>query len=331
MPSAVPEAKTLGKVSRKPRTTFRRAFLLLAALLAMLGTIECMLRYGLGLGNPVLIAADPACMYTLKPDQDIFRFFAHTHVNHFGMRSDEVPSRRIPGTLRILFVGDSIAYGTSRVDQQQLFTEILHRELPSIVHRPVEVLNASAGGWAIDNEYSYVRSRGAFQSDLVLLVLNDGDLSQRRSTMAEVGSELWSRRPSTAFEELYLRYIKPRLFHTTIAVDAGDVADQSAESTIRGNLSELESFQALVASQGSRFVIVYVPFRRYIFDGSGHWLSLLQGWTVSHHVPLLDLTAAEAPYSIEEITLDHGIHLNARGHLAVAHAMEKLLPALVNP
>lgn len=329
MPIADPGAKTSGQVFRKPPTTFRRAVILLAALLAMLGTMECALRFGLGLGNPVLIVADPACMYTLKPDQDIFRFFAHTHVNHLGMRSDEVPSRRTPGTLRILFVGDSIAYGTSRVDQRQLFTEILHRELPSIVHRPVEVLNASAGGWAIDNEYSYVRSRGAFQSDLVLLVLNSGDLPQRRSTMAEVGSELWQRRPSTAVEELYLRYIKPRLFHTTIAVDAGDVADKSAASTIRDNLAELDSFKALVASQGSRLVIVYVPFRMEVPDGSAYWLSLLQAWTASRHVPLLDLTPAEAPYSAEEITLDHGVHLNARGHLAVAREMEKQWPIAI--
>ncbi len=331
MAIAAQGGKTPGKTIRKPRSTFRLAFTIVAALLAILGAIECVLRFGLGLGNPVLIAADPACMYTLKPDQDIFRFFAHTHVNHFGMRSDEVSARRAPGTLRILFVGDSITYGTSRVDQRQLFTEILHRDLPTIVHRPVEVLNASAGGWAIDNEYSYVRSRGAFQSDLVLLVLNSGDLSQRRSTMAEVGFELWSQRPSTAIEELYLRYVKPRLFHTAIAVDAGDVADQSAETTIRGNLSELDSFQALVASQGSRLVIAYVPFRMDIPDGSAHWLALLKAWTASRHVPLLDLTSAEAPYPSQEITLDHGLHLNAIGHLAVAHEMEKLLPALVNP
>ncbi|MGD0631323.1 MAG: hypothetical protein ABR987_18500, partial [Terracidiphilus sp.] len=129
--------------------------------------VEAALRFGLGLGNPVLITPDAACSYILKPDQDVRRFFARTYVNHYGMRSEDVPAVRPVGTLRLMFVGDSITYGTSRVDQQQLFTELVHRELPAIVHRPVEVLNASAGAWAPDNELAYIRSRGIFQSDIV--------------------------------------------------------------------------------------------------------------------------------------------------------------------
>jgi hypothetical protein len=144
------------------RVILRRTVAFSAALVVLAALLEAMLRFGLGLGNPVLIAEDSACAYILKPDQDVFRFFSHTHVNHFGMRSDEVPALRDPHTLRILFVGDSITYGTSRIDQRQIFPEILHRDLRSIVQRPVEVLNASASSWAIDNELSYVRSRGRF-------------------------------------------------------------------------------------------------------------------------------------------------------------------------
>lgn len=158
----------------------RRISVCLLVLVALVGFIEGVLRFVLGVGNPVLIAPDPYCEYILKPDQHIFRFFAHIDTNHLGMRSDEVPAKRSPDTLRLMLVGDSIVYGTSRVDQHQIFSEILHHDLPSIVHEPVEVLNTSAGGWAIENELSYIRSRGIFKSDMVLLVLNNGDLTQPR-------------------------------------------------------------------------------------------------------------------------------------------------------
>jgi hypothetical protein len=26
----------------------------------------------------------------LKPDQNVFRFFGHTRINHYGMRSDDI-------------------------------------------------------------------------------------------------------------------------------------------------------------------------------------------------------------------------------------------------
>jgi len=319
-------------VSPAPRKRIRRALrtgaVYLAWVAVSLGVVEAALRFGLGLGNPVLIAPDAACMYTLKPDQDVFRFFARTHINHYGMRSDEIPPYRDPHTLRVLFVGDSIAYGTSRVDQREIFTEILRRDLPSIVHSPVEVLNASASGWAIDNELAYVRTRGTFQSNLVLLVLNSGDLSQRRSTIADVENLLLQVRPSTAIGELYMRVVKPYLSRAGAKTDPGDRADQNADDVVRGNLSKLDDFQAFASGQGTRLVIVYVPFRGDIPNGSDHWLSLLSSWSLSRHVTLLDLTPVEAHYSVEEITLDHGVHLNAKGNLAVAKGIERLWPKL---
>jgi hypothetical protein len=127
--------------------TFLRAWMFLAGLLPLTSIPDMALRYGPG--NPVLIATETACGYTLKPNQNVFRFFSHTHVSHDGVSSAEVASRPAPNTLPILFVGDSIPHGTSRIDQKQIFAEILHRDLAFTLHRPVEVLNASAGAWAV--------------------------------------------------------------------------------------------------------------------------------------------------------------------------------------
>jgi lysophospholipase L1-like esterase len=297
-----------------------RAFLAAAAFLLLVAILEIFLRFGLGLGRPVLIAPDAACSYILKPDQDLTRFFAHTHINHYGMRSDEfTPAHNAKG-FRLLFVGDSLTYGTSRIDQSQIFTEILHRDLPAIIHRPVEVLNASAGGWAIDNELSFVQSRGTFQSDVVVLVLNSGDLTQPRSTIQDVSPNLALHNFGSAAGELYARWLKPRLFPRH---DSGENPFTDPGKTIRSNLSDLDRFQQLVSSQGARMAIVYLPFRGDIPGASAPSLAVLQSWTTAHHVPLLDLTSAESAHSARAITLDNGVHLNARGNLVVAQAIEK--------
>jgi hypothetical protein len=301
---------------------------ILIGLVFAVALIEAALRFGLGLGNPVLIQPDSACSYILKPDQDVRRFFVRTHINHYGMRSDEVTFPHKAGTLRLLFVGDSLTYGTTQVDQRKIFTELLHRELPAIVHKNVEVLNASAGAWAPDNELSYIRSRGIFQSDLVLLVLNDGDLTQPRATIADIGDNLPQKRPLTAIGELYSRYIKPRIAHVTGKTDAGDRVAGNADGVLRGNLQDLDSFEQLVRSQGARMVLVYLPFRKDIPQEAASSAEILHKWSSDNHVKMCDLTSAESPFSPGEITLDNGIHLNARGHLIVARAIEKSWPEL---
>jgi hypothetical protein len=302
---------------------------LLLVLIVAACVSEAILRFGLGLGNPVLIQADPACDYIVKPDQDVVRFFAHTHINHYGMRSEDVTAAHQAGTLRLLFVGDSITYGTTRVDQREIFTEILHRELPVIVHRPVEVLNASASAWAPDNELSYIESRGTFHSDLVFLVLNDGDLTQPRSTIAMVGDDLPQRRPASAIGELYSRYIRPRIFHIIGKSDAGDSTVAGANDVTRRNLENIQRIDDLATSQGARLIIIYIPIRKDVPVESNGAAEILQAWSNDHHVSMFDLTNTEASYSPKEITLDNGIHLNAKGHLAVARAIEQAWPGLI--
>ena len=310
-----------GRQGRPARVRHIASILLGLALAAAI--FEGSLRFGLGLGNPILIQPDPACDYILKPDQNVMRFFVRTHINHYGMRSDEIAAEHKTGTLRLLFVGDSVTYGTNRVDQKDIFTEVLHRELPAIVHRPVEVLNASAGAWAPDNELSYIQSRGTFHSDIVLLVLNDGDLTQPRSTIAMVGDDLPQQRPASAIGELFSRYIRPRLFHLIRKSDAGDSVVANADEVTRRNLADIERIDELATSQGARLIIIYIPIRKDIPQESKSAGALLQAWSMAHHESMVDLTNAEAPYSFSEITLDNGVHLNAKGHLAIARAIEQ--------
>jgi len=245
------------------------------------------------------------------------------------MRSEEVPQSRDPSRLRILFVGDSLTYGTSQVDQSQIFTEILHKKLSSIVHKPVDVLNASAGAWAPDNEVSYIRSRGIFQSDLVVFVLNDGDVTQPRATMKEVGDGLPSKRPATAIGELWTRYLKPRLMQVAVKSDAGTSIPVNPGQEVQANLRDLDAANALVTAQGARMVIVFLPFRLDIPDKSADAQAILREWCAAHHIPMLDLTEMELPYSVRDLDLVDGLHLNARGNAIVADGILKLWPQTV--
>jgi hypothetical protein len=317
-------------LTKNKSSTYRRVALLTVALAVL---VEISLRIGLGLGNPILIAPDPDCAYIIKPDQNVFRFGVHTSINHLGMRSGPFSATRTGDALRVFFLGDSITYGTTRVDQNALFTEILHRELP------IEVLNASASAWAIDNELAYVQSRGIFNSDVVLLVLNSGDLTQSVASMASVGDALPSIKPLSAIGELYTRAVKPRLLRLEPRVDAGVIARENAGDVIRHNLASLDKLRSIVNIQRAHLGIIYLPFRGDIPIVSGKSLAVLSAWVASRAIPFLDLTAAEARYSVREVTIDNGTHLNAKGHFIVARELlahwesltHQLIPTNVQP
>lgn len=229
-----------------PVRPMRRTAFILVVLCVLVVFADLAFTFIFGLGNPVLIAPDGPCAYIVKPNQNDYRFFCHIRINQFGMRSAPFATLPAPGALRILFVGDSVTYGTTRVDQSKIFTQILRRNLPSVVHRPVEVLNASADAWAIDNELSYIRSRGIFHSALVVLVLNDADVTQARATLADVGSELWLKRPSSALGELWTHF-RAKLLRRAPRTDAGDSVTSGAATTTHQNLADLDAFK--VSSQ----------------------------------------------------------------------------------
>ncbi|WP_158615552.1 SGNH/GDSL hydrolase family protein [Acidipila sp. EB88] len=289
------------------------------------------MRLILGLGDRPLMQADHAAGYVLKPNQHLFRFFAHTDVNSFSMRSPEVMVMKPAGTYRVLLVGDSMTYGGTQVDQKKIFASLLATELPAQLHRPVEVLNASDSAYGIGNELGYLQSRGTFNADLVLLVLNSGDMGQSTSTLADVGGESSTTKSPCALCELWTRYVGPRLFHIKRKLDAGSQFGSDSPANVGPNLERLNEFQQAVAGNHARMGVVFLAARSWIHNSAeaAATPSLVQ-WAAQHQVPLLDVTGAEMPYSSKEITLD-GIHFNAKGHRIAATAIEQHWAELTTP
>ncbi len=279
-------------------------------ILAITACLEVALRL-IGFGDPVLVASDSACGYFLKPNQSVRRVLAYTRTNRWGMRSDEFPEVRTPGTLRLLFLGDSITFGTARVDQHDIFTEVLHRELPALLHRPVEVLNASAGGWAIGNELGYLRSRGIFGSDCVISVINSGDLGQVTADMSQARASYFVQPPGSAMAEIYDRFLSRRLGN-----DPGDITIDASQIR-EANLKRLGEIKTLAEQSRAGFAVVYFPFKKDIPLPSQPLRVALASWCKDNGIPFVDLTDLEAGYQVRQITLE-GTHLNRFGNSVVA-------------
>ncbi|MCC7351640.1 MAG: SGNH/GDSL hydrolase family protein [Phycisphaerales bacterium] len=306
----------------KPR---RFGWKLLVLAVILLVVAEAGLRWGAGLGNPVLYQTDSACGYLPVADQRIKRFGCWNIINHFGQRSVDLPAEKTPGHERILFVGDSVTYGTTRVDQSGIFTAILARELPKKLGRPVEIMNASTGAWAVGNEVGYLKSRGLFGADVVVFVLNTGDLVQPfnpGNLTAEGGYP--DRRPWCALSELWVRYLAPRLFGRKSAHDAGSTAAGDEKIDVKEVLAKLEEAKSICLAAGAKMAIVYSPCAGKQWQESPYpeYFVKLKQWAGDNGIAMLDLTDAYAKASADEVYFD-GTHLRPKGNELAAEGIER--------
>ena len=301
-------------------------------ILAFVLIVEVSLRVIFGFGSPVLIQLDKSeneggYGYIPAPNQDVRRFFAHIKINRFSMRSDDISPSKTDDHIRVYFIGDSVTYGVY-VDQSRIFTTLVSRDLAGLAGHPVDILNASAGGWAPGNEVGFLKKNGTFDADLVLFVLNTGDLNQPFADF-QPHPGFTANAPWTAIGEAWTRLL-------WIATDSGSTAMQRTgmmEQTA-AVLATLGQGRAYAISHNARFGIVYIP-TRWKLDGADFQLgeAMLLDWAKQNGVPLIDLSQSFEGHSLDELYLKEGdarVHLSAAGHRIVAARLLDALPAILH-
>jgi lysophospholipase L1-like esterase len=185
--------------------------LLRGALIALgaIAVAEGVARFGLGLGDPPLMVADPQIEYLFRPNATYRRFGHRVHYNAYSMRSDDFPPHKSASDeVRILMIGDSVVNGGAQTDQSELATALVQGELAGVLHRRVTVGNVSAGSWGPPNMLAYIRRFGIFDADVVVLVLSTHDAIDLPTFAPIVGvdPDFPDRKPLLAIDELLFRY-----------------------------------------------------------------------------------------------------------------------------
>jgi hypothetical protein len=132
---------------------------------------EVVLRL-IGFGDPPVFNTHPRIEYYAK-EGSYRRYGNYMQINQFGMRGAPVEQRG--KQLRVLLIGDSIVFGTYRVNQDELISSFLGPELARLTERKVEVLNAACWSWGPENQLAYLQQFGTFDADTAVWVLSSHD------------------------------------------------------------------------------------------------------------------------------------------------------------
>lgn len=309
----------------KPRRRALR-WILGALILLMLALVsgELIARHHYGLGDPPLSVFDPDMEYRFAPSMTYHRFGHLIHYNAYSQRADDFPEHKSqPAELRVMVIGDSVVNGGALLNQSQIFTELLQRELADALHRPVIVGNISAGSWGPPNELAYVKKYGLFDADVVALVFNGDDATDAMTFAPVVGtSDYPDRKPISALWEGIRRYTPLRAPMAAQPSVDPDKARQECLDAIRQMVS-------IARQHGAKVILAMEPDRSQVETGRPH-PGYVEIENVSRELGIepiewLDEFTASSKAGHDPFHHLDIIHPNALGHQMIA---QKLFPVV---
>jgi lysophospholipase L1-like esterase len=235
----------------------------------------------------------------MKPSQDVSSYGHSVHINSMGLRGPEPGKEKYGNRMRILFIGDSVTFGGTRIREEELFVRQAEKRLTAKGNRQMQAINIAAPGWSPQNWIEYINYRGLDDADVVVLTLPECDLGRPFSTLKTFGftenAPLF--RVQSVVGYLYNAYLHP-------VAPAGPIG---TEMDFRKNVSAVSRLLELARGLNIPVIVVFIPS----VPPSAH-APLWPRFSVLVDDPL-DL---REQLRNEKYFMD-GVHLNPSGHAFV--------------
>jgi lysophospholipase L1-like esterase len=273
----------------------------------------------LGFGDPILYDNRLAYGYRPVPEQTRRRFGgARVHVNALGVRGPDVAPARPAGTTRLLFLGDSVTWGGSYVDDDALFAAVAARRVASTP--PAEWLDAGVNGWGPENVLGFVRETRGFESTAWIVVGLEDDLRREKTHVGE--TPYFVAAPRTAWEELLVLGAY-RLLGAYKRPKPPDDLERLAATNLAHYGAILDEARAV----GARALLVWHPTADALARNDDPHRTSFLAVAAAHGAASLDLTSAYRTAG-GAVYVD-GMHLDATGHRVVGEAIGAALAGVL--
>jgi hypothetical protein len=314
-------------MAERPRMSIRKRaiFWLMTVVLvcAPIGLAELYLRY-IGLGNPILYYANASYRYAPLPNQRQLRQrSARVSIDSKGLRNTGDWSD--PADAKILFIGDSVTWGGTYIDDADTFADGVCQRLARVTGKTFVCGNAGVNQYGSDNMAERIRYKD-FNDETALVVTLIASDTTRGLADAE-GSYIFSQRPPSPFRALWeaatfaayrvYRYLRPISYRST---DDLRVAERSLQNL----------FDAIHEAEhpGTTVLIVLSPLKDELGGHESALTTHVQAILNRSGFDVLDLHAAVSTAFTHDFYYDN-IHPDVQGdHFYADRIAARLAPAL---
>ncbi|UCE59193.1 MAG: SGNH/GDSL hydrolase family protein [Phycisphaerales bacterium] len=276
-------------------------------------------------------SSDPGLIYELTPGARSMRSGVEVVINSSGFRDDEFPAGTPSDTVRVVLVGDSVAWGWGQ-PMDGAFPQVLERlpvEHLRATGNSAVVYNLAVDGYATSQEIRILETRGlAFDPHVIVVsyVLNDPDVDdgglaryfQKPSwELWEILTDAWANvgtKPEPEpdvdpadWQYDYYRYIHSR-YEDEVAANFARLGQISREHEVP-------------------IIVALCPVFRFRPGVPYAWQNLhdnIESLCAKNDLLFLDLHASFGQYPSPEVSIDVW-HPNKKGHEVVAQALAEFL------
>ncbi len=323
----VPTIRAFKKRRHVPmiRLAYLLVVLVLCALLVLAAEGAARL---VGLGRPLLYEESALYGYAPRANQrEVRRRGAVVTIGSFGLRGTR--DWQEPAERRILFMGDSVTYGGSYIDDRQTFAEQACEQLNARSATDSLCANGGVNAYGTDNMRARLQHLPFTNHDAVIVTVVPGDATRGMARLRAL--PYFSRAPAAPLRGLTeaLAFVLDRI-RSRLRFQRDTTADGQAANLTAARLSLAQLLAELrgIAAAGRLVAVVYTPPRRELEGQQDALGQLVRQALAASGLPYLDMRAVLEGEDLDAVFYD-AVHLDVYGHALYGRAIgEWLLPRL---
>jgi lysophospholipase L1-like esterase len=306
-------------MSRTKRALFWLITLIL--ILSPVAIAEWILRAA-GLGDPILYYVNPGYRYAQQPNQQkIRRHGAHVTIDSKGLRSTTDWSK--PADAKILFVGDSVTWAGTYIDDKETFADGVCTRLAAATGKRFTCGIAAANQYGTDNMAARIRYRD-FNDESVLVVTLISNDTVRGLSDAE-GRFFFTKPPHGPLKAIWeaTTYLMWRLY-AELRISGGAYRGENEAAVATRSLGNLFSAIRDTERPGRKVLLVLSPARLELGEKESAFTKNVKAQLALSGYDLLDLHGPMSQSGIPGLYYDD-IHLSVAGHRFYAERIAQAL------
>ncbi len=275
----------------------------------LVGISEIFLDKFMGLGNPVIYNSSSIYGYRPLPNKEYSRFRgAKIKFNNLALRAETDWDKNIED--KILFLGDSVTYGGSYIDNTELFSFLSVKSLGGSYISG----NGGVNAWGVENVYGLIVESSFIPAKVYVSTFPEADFY--RGLVRLQGLPFFNKDPKFAFGELW--YFFCYMQNNNRYEEWQSYANgQTKTFVVEKAVQKLKKMDTFLKESGYKHLIFITPYKKQVIEGAEKDPLVnellvkyeLSPYYIMDEVSRLKLSKRE----IEDSYHDH-IHLSKMGH-----------------